>query len=216
VLLIDADLRRPRLHEMFGEENGPGLTDVLLGKATATAFRKTKVARLWLMPSGRAASNPTDLLGSESFVKLIDSLRKQVDWVVLDSPPVLAVADTCVISRVASGVLFVLGSGQTSREVACAAVERLDAVGANVVGAMLNRAALDKRTNSYLPYYHHGHEAYYSPRENSVGQEAPSVDSAVESPGAVAPHDTTNANSSPPASPGTATARGNAGTTPRA
>jgi polysaccharide biosynthesis transport protein len=216
VLLIDADLRRPRLHEMFGEENGPGLTDVLLGKATATAFRKTKVARLWLMPSGRAASNPTDLLGSESFVKLIDSLRKQVDWVVLDSPPVLAVADTCVISRVASGVLFVLGSGQTSREVACAAVERLDAVGANVVGAMLNRAALDKRTNSYLPYYHHGHEAYYSPRENSVGQEAPSVDSAVESPGAVAPHDTTNANSSEPVSPGTATARGNAGTTPRA
>jgi polysaccharide biosynthesis transport protein len=216
VLLIDADLRRPRLHEMFGEENGPGLTDVLLGKPTATTFRKTKVARLWLMPSGRAASNPTDLLGSESFVKLIDSLQKQVDWLVIDSPPVLAVADTCVISRVASGVLFVVGSGHTSRDVACAAVERLDAVGANVVGAMLNRAALDRHTNSYLPYYHRGHQAYYSPRENSVGQEAPRVDSAVQSPGAVGPHDATNANSNSRASLGTATVPGNAGTAPRA
>ncbi len=163
VLLIDADMRRPRLHEMFGVENGPGLADVLRGKATGDAFRKTKVARLWLMPSGTAPRNPADLLGSERFRKLIDSLQKQVDWVVLDSPPVLAVADPCVISRVAAGVVFVLGSGYTSRDVASAAIERLEAVGANVVGAMLNRAALDKRTNSYLPYYYRGSAEYYSP-----------------------------------------------------
>jgi polysaccharide biosynthesis transport protein len=177
VLLIDADLRRPRLHEMFGEQNGPGLTDVLLGKATSSAFRKTKVARLWLMPSGSATGNPADLLGSEAFGKLIDSLQKQVDWVVLDSPPVLAVADPCVISRVASGVLFVLGSGHTSRDVACAAVERLDAVGANLVGAMLNRAALDKHTDSYLPYYHRGSEGYFSHRNDSFRPGAPGADS---------------------------------------
>jgi capsular exopolysaccharide synthesis family protein len=187
VLLIDADLRRPRLHELFGEENGPGLTDVLLGKATNAAFRKTKVSRLWLMPSGSASSNPADLLGSESFGKLIDSLRKQVDWVVLDSPPVLAVADPCVISRVASGVLFVLGSGRTSRDVASAAVERLEAVGANLVGAMLNRAALDRHTNAYLPYYHHGHASYYKPREDGFRLQAPAADSASHGGEIIAP-----------------------------
>jgi capsular exopolysaccharide synthesis family protein len=213
VLLIDADLRRPRLHEMFGEKNGPGLTDVLLGKATNSAFRKTKVARLWLMPSGSACSNPGDLLGSESFGKLIDSLQKQVDWVVLDSPPVLAVADPCVISRVASGVLFVLGSGQTSRQVACAAVERLDAVGANLVGAMLNRAALDRHTDSYLPYYHRGHEAYYSPKENSVSREAPGVHSSDDAPGPGRPHGVGHADGTPHLSPGIA-ASGDGGATP--
>ena len=77
VLLIDADLRRPRLHELFGEEHAPGLTDVLMGKGTARAFRKTKVSRLWLMPSGSAHRNPADLLGSERFSKLIDSLRNK-------------------------------------------------------------------------------------------------------------------------------------------
>src|SRR6185436_18338695 len=63
VLLIDADLRRPRLHEIFGGDEGPGLTDVLLGKASNAAFRKTNVSRLWLMPAGRPCSNPADLLG---------------------------------------------------------------------------------------------------------------------------------------------------------
>jgi capsular exopolysaccharide synthesis family protein len=177
VLLIDADLRKPRLHELFGEEHAPGLTDVLTGKVTTRAFRKTKVARLWLMPSGSTYRNPADLLGSQRFSTLIDGLQRQVDWVVLDSPPVLAVADSCVIARVAAGVLFVVGSGQTSRELASAAVERLDAVGANVVGAMLNRAVLERRGESYLPYYHRDYHAYY-PEQDESAPEVPGAPSA--------------------------------------
>jgi len=154
-----------------------------MGKGTARAFRKTKVSRLWLMPSGSAHRNPADLLGSERFSKLIDSMRTQVDWVVMDSPPVLAVADACVIARVAAGVLFIVGSGQTSRELACAAVERLDAVGANVVGAVLNRAALNRRGQSYLPYYHRDYQNYYPRQEESfvpqVPPDAPSVGEGV-------------------------------------
>jgi capsular exopolysaccharide synthesis family protein len=197
VLLIDADLRRPRLHEIFGGDEGPGLTDVLLGKASNAAFRKTNVSRLWLMPAGRPCSNPADLLGSQSFANLIDSLKKQVDWVVLDSPPVLAVADPCVISRVASGVLFVLGSGQTSREVASAAVARLDAVGATVVGAMLNRAELDKHTDSYLPYYHRGQVAYYSPRQVTPEHDALVVDAGSPPSGKVSPRNGSSGDPTP-------------------
>ena len=152
VLLIDADLRKPRLHEVFGEEQQPGLADVLTGKTTTHDFRKTKVSGLWLMPAGSASQNPADLLGSESFGQLIDNLRRHFDWIVIDSPPVLAVTDPCLIARVASGVLLVVDCQHTPREVALAAVERLEVVGANLVAAMLNRVVLDRRGNSYVQY----------------------------------------------------------------
>jgi capsular exopolysaccharide synthesis family protein len=168
VLLIDADLRRPRLHEMFGEDQQPGLADVLTGKTSTCDFRRTKVPGLWLMPAGTAFSNPADLLASARFSKLIEELRAHFDWLVLDSSPVLAVADPCVIARVASGVLLVVDCGRTSRDVAIAAVERLEAVRAPLLGAMLNRVALDRRGESYLPYYHQTYKEYDSPYENSI------------------------------------------------
>jgi capsular exopolysaccharide synthesis family protein len=167
VLLIDADLRRPRLHEVFGKELQPGLADVLRGTTTTCDFRKTRVPGLWLMPAGSPSQNPADLLGSEGFSKLIVYLREHFDWIVLDSPPVLAVTDPCLIARVASGVLLVVDCGHTAREVASAAVERLDAVGATLVGAMLNRVVLDRRSDSYLPYYHTEYKTYYPQQQDS-------------------------------------------------
>ena len=168
VLLIDADLRKPRLHEMFGEDQKPGLADVLSGKTSSRDFRKTKVSGLWLMPAGTPLRNPADLLGSPRFTKLIEELRAHFDWIVLDSPPVLAVADPCMIARVASGVLLVLDCGRTSRDVAAAAVQRLEAVSAPILGAMLNRVVLDGRGESYLPYYHRSYQAYYPQDENNL------------------------------------------------
>jgi len=167
VLLIDADLRKPRLHEVFGEDQQPGLADVLAGKTSGRDFRKTKVSGLWLMPAGSVFSNPADLLGSNRFSKLIEQLRSHFDWIVLDSSPVLAVADPCVIARVASGVLLVVDSGRTPREVATAAVERLEAVRAPLLGAMLNRVAVDRRSESYFPYYDGSYNAHYPQHEES-------------------------------------------------
>jgi Mrp family chromosome partitioning ATPase len=114
------------------------------------------------MPSGTASRNPSDLLGSERFVKLLELLKGQFDWVIVDSPPVLAVTDPCQIARTTSGVLFVVGCGQTSPDVARAAVERLDAAGGTLLGAVLNRAGLDSAGDSYLPYYHQDYETYYA------------------------------------------------------
>jgi len=168
VLLIDADLRRPRLHEMFGEDQQPGLADVLAGKTSTCDFRQTNVHGLWLMTAGSGIGNPADLLGSTRFSRLIEELRAHFDWIVLDSSPVLAVADPCVIARVASGVLLVVDCGRTSRDVAAAAIERLEGVRAPLLGAMLNRAVLDRRDDSYLPYYHRTYKAYYPHDENSI------------------------------------------------
>ena len=168
VLLIDADLRRPRLHEMFGEEQEPGLADVLTGKTSTCDFRQTNVPGLWLMTAGSARGNPADLLGSARFSRLIEELRAHFDWLVLDSSPVLAVADPCVIARVASGVLLVVDCARTPRDVATAAIERLQAVRAPVLGAMLNRVEINRRGESYLPYYHRNYKSYYPQRDISI------------------------------------------------
>ena len=167
VILIDADLRNPQLHEVFGEEQQPGLADVLMAKTTNGVFRKTKVPGLWLMPAGSASGNPSDLLGSVGFSELIQDIRNRFDWIVLDSSPVLAVTDPCLIARVVSGVLLVVDCRHTTREVAAAAVERLDSVQANLVGAMLNRVMLKSRGKSYLPYYHRDYKAYDPQQEGS-------------------------------------------------
>ena len=98
---------------------------------------------------------------------------------MLDSPPVLAVTDPCLLARAASGVLFVVACGQTSRDEASAAVERLEAVGANFVGAVLNRVVLGRRGQSYLSYYH-DYPAYY-PQQGS-GVSVPQLAEAPSSP----------------------------------
>ena len=161
VLLVDGDLRKPRLHELFSEDQQPGLANILTGKTTQRDVRKTKVPGLWLMPAGSLTQNPADLLGSERLEKLIVYLRQHFDWIVIDSPPALAVTDASLISQVASGVLVVVDCGRTSREVASAAVERLEAVRAPLVGAMLNRVVFADNDGAYLPYYHHQSGTYY-------------------------------------------------------
>jgi succinoglycan biosynthesis transport protein ExoP len=167
VLLMDADMRQPRLHDLFEQTLEPGLTDVMKGAQPTSAFRKTKVPGLWLLPAGSASRNPADLLGSDTFSKFIDMLRTQFDWVIIDSPPVLAVTDACLIARVTSGVLLVVGRGQTPRAVASAAVERLNTAGGNIVGALLNRVVLNRRGESYLPYYQRDYPTYYSQSDDS-------------------------------------------------
>ena len=188
VLLVDGDLRKPRMHELFGETQQPGLADVLRGTAAASGVRKTKVPRLWLMPSGSAARNPSDLLGADRFRKLIELLGTQFDWVIVDSPPVLAVTDPCQIARTTAGVLFVVGCSQTSPSLARAAVERLDAAGGVVVGAVLNRAVLDRAGDSYLPYYHQDYETYYAQQTGTAWlPELPETLSQPGSSGTVTP-----------------------------
>jgi polysaccharide biosynthesis transport protein len=132
---------------------------------TGADFRRTKVSGLWLMPAGHAPQSPADLLGSPRFSRLIEDLRKQFDWVVVDSPPVLVVTDPCLIARAVSAVLLVVDSSRMSREVVAATIDRLDSVGAPLVGAMLNNVKFD-RNESYLPYYHRPYNSDDPPRQD--------------------------------------------------
>jgi succinoglycan biosynthesis transport protein ExoP len=163
VLHIDADMRRPRVHDIFEVPQEPGLSNLLVGDCKPSeAVRKTSVPNLCVLPAGMIPPNPAELLGSKRCVEYLATLGEHFDWVVIDSPPVLAVADASVLANSASGVIFVIGADQTTRNTAKAAVEQLNAVQAHVIGAVLNRADVERNPYYYSAYYRKEYSRYYA------------------------------------------------------
>lgn len=160
VLLVDCDLRRPRLHTLFNVRTTPGLTDALDQRADVQeAIRPTAVDRLHLLPSGTAPSLPAEVLGGERMRLMLAELAQQYDMVVLDTPPLLHASDAAVLAAMADGVLFVVRAGKTDRGMAQEAMHQLEAVGAHVIGAVLNDP--DSKAAKYESYAY----AYaYAPR----------------------------------------------------
>lgn len=162
VLLIDADMRRPRIHEILGGSQEPGLSNVLTGNAKAAdAIRRSHIHGLWLLGSGHIPPNPAELLGSRRFADFMISLDQHFDWVVIDTPPVLVVTDSAIVANQASGVVFVVGADKTSRHAARAAVEQLDSASAHIVGSVLNRVDLIRNPYYYSSYYRKEYAKYY-------------------------------------------------------
>lgn len=162
VLLVDGDMRRPRVHEIFEMAQEPGLSNVLTGNSRLSeALRKSPVHGLWLLPSGHIPPNPAELLGSRRYLDFIASLDDHFDWAIIDTPPVLAVADSTIAGNDASGVVFVVGSDKTSRHAARAAVEQLDAGHAHLLGSVLNRVDLVRHPYYYASYYRKEYAKYY-------------------------------------------------------
>jgi polysaccharide biosynthesis transport protein len=163
VLHIDADMRRPRVHDIFDVSQEPGFSNLLVGDCKPSeAVRKTGIANLCVLPAGMIPPNPAELLGSKRCVEYLATLGEHFDWVVIDSPPVLAVADASVLANAASGVIFVIGADQTTRNTAKAAVDQLNAVQAHVIGAVLNRADVQRNPYYYSAYYRKEYSRYYA------------------------------------------------------
>ena len=163
VLLIDADMRRPMIHELFGVGQDPGLSNLMVGDAKASdTVTRTLTPNLWLIAAGKHPPNPVELLGSRRFEDFMGSLGEHFDWVVLDSPPVMAVTDASVIAHSATGVVFVVGAEMTSKGAAKAALEQLDAVKAKYVGAILNRVDVRRNPYYYSRHYRREYSNYYA------------------------------------------------------
>jgi capsular exopolysaccharide synthesis family protein len=163
VLHIDADMRRPRVHDIFDVSQEPGLSNLLVGDCKPSeAVRKTAVQSLCVLPAGMIPPNPAELLGSKRCTEYLATLGEHFDWVVIDSPPVLAVADASVLANGASGVIFVVGADQTTRHTARAAVDQLNAVQAHLIGAVLNRADVQRNPYYYAAYYRKEYSQYYA------------------------------------------------------
>lgn len=155
VVLIEGDLRRPRVASYLGIESAVGLTDVLAGTVPlSSALRRWQLDELRVLPSGSLPPNPSGLLGSQAMNDLIRTLRADVDFVIIDSPPLLPVIDAAVVAAIADGAVLVVRHGRTTRQQLERAAESLDTVGARLLGAVINRAPrprLWERTSSY--YY---------------------------------------------------------------
>ncbi|MEQ1760517.1 MAG: polysaccharide biosynthesis tyrosine autokinase [Vicinamibacterales bacterium] len=163
VLLVDADMRRPKLNELFDVGLEPGLSNIMVGDAKASeAIRTTTTPNLWLMAAGKHPPNPAELLGSRRFRDFTVSLGEHFDWVIIDSPPVMAVTDACVIAHSATGVVFVVGAEMTTKGAAKAALEQLDAAKAKYIGAILNRVDVRRNAYYYSPHYRREYADYYA------------------------------------------------------
>ena len=157
VIIVDSDLRRPVLHRIFRLTKEDGLTNALLqGNPNPDGYlQATTVENLRVLTSGPLPPNPSELLSSERMSRLIEHLKEQADVVLFDSPPYLAVTDAAVLSSQVDGALLVIDAGACRRELAVRAVEGLNKVGGNVLGAVLNK--LSPRGSGYYYYYY-----YYS------------------------------------------------------
>ena len=161
-LLVDADMMRSQVHVYWGQDAAPGLSDLLVGEAEASAaIRPSDMDGLWLLTAGTDSPNPTALLSSNRFRSLLPALRKRFDWIVFDTPPVLPISDATICANGADHVVFVADAGATSRHTAAAALERLVASGAGIAGVVLNRVDLEGHAYYYSRYYRRSYRHYY-------------------------------------------------------
>jgi capsular exopolysaccharide synthesis family protein len=154
VLLIDCDLRRPRLHRIFGRTNEVGVSNAILDRSILDhADLRTEVPNLDVLPSGPLAPSPAELVQSDRFGELIEELSKRYDRLILDSPPVVPVTDAAILAHHVDGTVLVVRAFETKRELAKQAARILNDVGGRILGTVLN--AVDLNRKEYISYYYY-------------------------------------------------------------
>jgi capsular exopolysaccharide synthesis family protein len=164
VLVVEADLRRPALHQHFRTKKTPGLSDLIVSKCQASqAIQSTRFKGLSVLPCGYMPPNPAELLGSTNMREIVQALRSCYDWVLIDTPPVLAMADTPVLCPVVDGVVLIVSAEQSPRPAVLRAVDQVQAVGGKITGVVLNRVDLRRNSYYYGQYYGEYYRSYYAP-----------------------------------------------------
>jgi capsular exopolysaccharide synthesis family protein len=159
VIVVSCDLRKPLLHRFFGLENETGMSSILVGDTNPSeAIQRPKIPNLRVLTSGPTPPNPAELLGSARFDELLKLLRDSVDFVIVDTAPILAVTDALVIAAKTDGVLIVADAETTTRGAAAQTRQQLEQVGANIVGGILNNIRRSRAT--YYPNYYHEPDPY--------------------------------------------------------
>lgn len=159
-IVIDGDMRRPRLHKALGlGAKERGLTSVIMGRAELSdVVLSTQIDNLYALSCGEVPPNPSELLHSERFQELIARLSEEYDRVIFDSPPLGAVSDALVLSQSVDGVLLILKFGKTQRELLRRSVEQLESIGAPFMGVVLNEISAQASGYAYSYYYRYSYE----------------------------------------------------------
>jgi len=179
VLLIDADLRRPKLHKAYEVPSKPGLTSYLTGMVDSVdeVINETAVPGVRVVPCGPLPPNAAELLNSERMRQMLAELDARCDVLLLDSPPLLAVADAAILACMVSGVILVLEAGQTRLDGAAVAIGALERADAKILGAVMNNVRMGRRgygSNYYYYYYY-----YYAHDEDGDRPEGPAVETQM-------------------------------------
>ncbi len=164
VLLVDADMRKPNLHRMFGLDNTLGLSNLLTNTIRREDYpnllRETRFPNITILTSGTLPPNPADLLSSSRMAAALSGFAKRYDLVIIDAPPIVGLSDAPILSRLADGSLLVVSANQVTRKSAVNALKRLRAAGANVLGTTLSKFAVSRLDYSYA--YRYINSDYYS------------------------------------------------------
>jgi capsular exopolysaccharide synthesis family protein len=171
VLIVDADLRRPRVHKIFNLKNNVGLCNYLAGDCDLASLIQIAMPNLYVLPVGPLPPNPAELLGSSKMKIVVETLAANFDYVVIDSPPVSSFADSLILSSLVEGVIIVVRSGFTPREMAQRTKAHLQSVGAKILGVVINQIKLQPHdyyyySSYYSRYYYSGGD---SERDSAVG-----------------------------------------------
>jgi capsular exopolysaccharide synthesis family protein len=131
------------------------------------ALHKAGVANLWVLTAGVHPPNPAELLVAKRFKDFLSTLTQHFDWVIVDTPPVMAVTDSCLVAHLTNGVLFVVGAEMTSRHSAARALEQIEHAKGRFIGAVLNRVDLQHNAYYYSQYYRREYAGYYGVQASS-------------------------------------------------
>lgn len=153
VLLIDADLRRPALARLLVEKATPGLSNVLADQVDVkAAIRKEMYPNLDVLLSGEIPPNPSELIGSERMQNMIETLSCEYDYILVDTPPVGVVSDTCLVANFLDGVIMLVWQGRSRRDSVKKAVNNLQLTGAKILGYVLNGVPVERKSYNYYYY----------------------------------------------------------------
>jgi capsular exopolysaccharide synthesis family protein len=159
VLIIDADMRKPRIHKVFNSANRIGLSSFLSGNAEMKSIVKTSnIPNLYYVPAGPIPPNPSELLGSNLFKNMLQFLGGNFEQIIFDSPPVLSFGDSLILSHAVDGVVLVVLSGETARGALHQSKNALHQVNAKILGVVVNQ--VDSVQTRY-GYYKYGKYHYY-------------------------------------------------------
>ena len=173
VLIVDADLRKPRLHKVFNLRNVNGLSSYLAGKDEFDeVIQKTSIDNVWTIPSGPHPPNPAELLNSKRMKELLAQAKDRFNVVLLDTPPVLAVIDPVIVSSLADSTVFVVRSGKTTRRPLVRAVEEVRKSKADIIGVVFNEVRIG-RHGIGTPFYHYYQYEYEAAESGGAGEWKP-------------------------------------------
>ncbi|KPA12195.1 Exopolysaccharide synthesis protein, partial [Candidatus Magnetomorum sp. HK-1] len=159
VIIVDCDMRKPKVHKMFNLSRDMGMSSVLVSEDLETILNDVTlpsgIPNLEVIPCGPIPPNPSEIIGSQKMSLIMDELGKRYDRIIVDSPPITAVTDSTVLAKFVDGVMLVVHAGVTPKQVVKTGLEQIQGVEANVLGAVLNDVDTGKESYYYYQYYYY-------------------------------------------------------------